>query len=177
MLPSCSGWSIRLGETAPAWIEALSTLAAAIGAFFAVRYARRAYEREVDRDDQRAEHELREYATQVVIWAAEPPGQIMTSLWVRNAGQLPIFDLVIRGNPEASDEGTRYQVLLGPNRNELFRFGKREGRWPGRIERRTCSVEFTDAGGERWIRFASGRLDHLGRIAGTSDLEFGSLVK
>ena len=162
-------------------MEAIATLAAAVGAAIAILYARRAYQlerqRDADREAERRaddrkrrqdeiemiEHRRREQATRVSAWFedGEDPSKGQASVRrvvVRNASNLPIRSISVRVYLDDTEVSFAHWSVIPPDSDRFRSFNQSiPPHWfdaPG-IE---CSIRFIDSAGQAWIRGRDGQL-------------------
>jgi hypothetical protein len=149
--------------TYPDWISAVSTALALAGAAVAVYYTYQVNKREEARDDRYEQAQRRAQASKVAIWTA---GETSPAFYLRNASELPIYDVAIyrfvknrQAHPRL-DAGPDLWGSVGTLpadqevRARMFDFTQgdnREGSY-------AYGVGFTDSEGNGWYRDANGRL-------------------
>lgn len=171
---SASSWT----EAAPNWVTAAATLGALGAAIWAGKTAKQLYDKEHERDRDRADELRRSQAGQVAAWASWtdvpsaalrlPNGEVnRLNLALRNDSPTPVYDVRISYSCEGEDLGSQLFHLLSPtgghpHHREIKADGVRglvaKPREPGERLDIRVAVEFTDANGVRWTRNTLGRL-------------------
>jgi hypothetical protein len=169
-----------------AWIEAGATVIAVGAAIYAGIYAKKAYDKEVERDERREQDRRSSQAEKVAAWCerydysdAEPSRVIggsgvvgMTrakpepswNYYLRNASDVPVYDVVVLFRIGEHSLGTDALDVLPPGdepiTREVPKHVKREAR-AGREEYGEVLrpfISFRDSGGRAWRRTDKGRL-------------------
>lgn len=165
----------------PAWLEAISTLAAFLAAAVAVQYAAGAFRLESQREQRWEDTQRSSQATQVAGWFGaiernfrdahgEPrhwykePG-----VFLRNASDVPVglVSIQLRYGDEVlghqhvkqlapSDEPTF--VKMDPDLLNKVQSATMQSAGPGSEEHPTVAIQFTDSAGVRWTRSHEGQL-------------------
>lgn len=164
-------------EYFPAWLEAFSTALGFIAAAAAAVYAARVYGREAEREKRIEDAQRKEQASLVSGWVGskeimEPVqggaialgvgggGQrmrIRNGLYLRNASQLPVFDVTTA----LIYEGERFELppvaVIPPSSEPIFHelLAKAPDDWDGTGG---LQVGFRDTSGVEWLRLRDGRL-------------------
>ena len=183
---------------AAAWLEAVSTFAAFIAAGIAVSYAYRTWTVEDQRERDRLERDAQSQASLVAAW---PEGRFTRRLtdtkwildrtgtiWVRNASQVPIYNLVVEYGALWSQnvdgqvvERTSYlgqkSIIMMPPTEQPVQHDPNHILWSqlelvcaqGPVQHPDVRIRlnFDDAQGQRWTRHEDGRLGRFNPDRGT----------
>ncbi|MGP4026148.1 hypothetical protein [Actinomadura sp. 3N407] len=181
-LPRLSASSAKLdwGDV-PTWVSALVAVLTLVGLVLTVIYAHRIYRLESERDERAAEErraryeaESRSQAEKIAAWFApasnDVPGENSFGAFVRNASDLPVFDIYPVFRPASDGEPTdggdwffENIAVLPPHETKFILLELTEDEYeevPHHLRNEMFLVEITfrDAAGVRWIRSADGSL-------------------
>lgn len=157
-----------MSSDAAAWTEASATVVAVGAAIFAGRYAKKAYDKEVQRDEQRENERRSAQAEKVAAWCERWVGEAgawnYERYYLRNASDIPVYDVVVLFRQGKHSLGTDSLDVLPPAdepvvrevpvhvRNEAHAAEAEHGQIIRPL------VSFRDAAGRHWRRTAEGLL-------------------
>lgn len=165
----------------PTWVSALVSALTLVGLVLTVIYARHIYRIESERDKHAAEErsardeaERRSQAEKIAAWFAPAPStaleENMFGAFVRNASDLPVFDIYPVFQPASDGEPTaggdwffENIAVLPPHETKFMPLELAEDEYeevPHHLRNGMFLVEITfrDAAGVRWTRSADGLL-------------------